>query len=140
MRLIFLLMFCTASCSLILNDSKLSDSDLDYIQKLGLLNDNEKLLLFSTSMNIKTSGNLITDYRIASYWVDKDESKSYKEFAYYSDIVNIESVDNTQAWTYSSYLLITRKDNSTFKLYIDGDKEKYRSFIKVANAKWGENK
>ncbi len=31
-----------------------------------------------------------------------------------------EGIDLTEAWTYSSYLTITKKDDSKFKVYIDG--------------------
>ena len=136
---IFITLILTG-CSLINNDNKLSDSDLKYIQNIGLLGENENVIKFSTSRNIKNSGNFITEKRLASYWIDKNENKSYKEFAYYSDIIKIDSTNNTEAWTYTSYLIITKNDNSTFKLYIDGDKEKYSSFLKLAYTKWEENK
>lgn len=138
--ILILLIINLTGCTLITNDDRLSESDLKYISTLGLIDENENILKFSTSMNIKTSGNFITDKRLASYWIDKDDNKSYKDFAYYPDIIKIDSVDNTNALTYASYLEITKRDSSRFKLYIDGNKEKYHSFLKVANSKWDENK
>lgn len=138
--ILILLIINLIGCTLIKNDNKLSESDLKYIRSLGMIDEDENILKFSNSMNIKTSGNFITDKRIASYWIDKDDNKSYKDFAFYSDIVKIDSVDNTNALTYASYLEITKRDSSRFKVYIDGDKDKYHSFIRIANTKWGERK
>jgi hypothetical protein len=138
--ILILLIINLIGCTLIKNDDNLTESDLKYIRSLGLIDENENILKFSSSMNIKTSGNFITDKRLASYWIDKDDNKSYKDFAFYSDIVKIDSVDKTNALTYASYLEITKRDSSRFKVYIDGDKDKYRSFIKIANTKWSEHK
>lgn len=138
--ILVLLIVNLIGCSLINKDSELTESDLEYIQSLGLIDKNENIIKFSTSMNIKTSGNFITNKRIASYWIDKDENKSYKDFAYYRDIEIIDSIDNTRAWTYTSYLMITKKDSSKFKVYIDGEKEEYLLFKRLAFENWRQNK
>ena len=126
------------SCSLIDSNKKLNDSDMKYIESLGLLNREEKVLCFSSSGNINQSGNFITNKRIASYWIDRDTSKSYKESAYYSDIIELDSVNLTNAWTVNSYLIVTKKDNTKFKVYIN--KDKYYKFSKSAFDNWEKNR
>lgn len=126
------------SCSLIDSNRKLNDSDLRYIENLGLLNKEENVLYFSSSGSIKQSGNFITNKRIASYWIDKDTSKSYKESAYYSDIIELDSINLTDAWTVNSYLIITKKDNSKFKVYIN--KDKYYKFSESAFDNWEKHR
>ncbi|MCZ8023554.1 MAG: hypothetical protein O9294_17455, partial [Cytophagales bacterium] len=59
------------------NGTELSQADRDYIKGLGLLDDNENIILFDGQSDFKTSGNFFSDKRIASYWIDKrDKSKS----------------------------------------------------------------
>jgi hypothetical protein len=92
-----------------------------------------KGMIFSSSMTKKTSEILVTNKRIErAIGIDNETKRSFKRLCLYDDILKIDSVDLTKAWTYASYLIITKKDRSVFKVYIDGDKEKYRSFIRVA--------
>jgi hypothetical protein len=135
-KTIFLIFVLNAliSCSLIDNQKKLNDSDLIYLKDLGLLGEEESVLCFSPSINIKSSGNFITNKRIASYWFDKDTSKSFKESAFYSDIIELDSLNLTNAWTVNSYLTVTKKDNTKFKVYIE--KDKYYDFVKIAFENW----
>jgi len=104
-----------------------------------LLENNEKILAFSTSLNIEKSGNFVSNKKIASYWIDQKPEKSYKYFALFSEIERIESEDNSKSWTYSSSLTIFKKDGSSFKVYIDGKKEKYENFKKIAIDNWKKN-
>jgi hypothetical protein len=129
-----------SSCSLISTNDRLTDKDLEYIGSLGLLDKNEGVQIFSSSMTKKTSGNFVTNKRIAAYWIDKDKKKSFKNFAYFDDIAKIGSMDLTQAWTYASYLIITKKDSSSFKVYIDGDRKEYSKFVNIAVDNWKRRK
>ena len=134
-----LLLTTLIGCSFI-NRNKLNESDLRYIEEIGLLDNNEKVLIFSSSYTKKKSGNFITNKRVAAYWIDEDESESYKNYAFFSDILKIDPVDNTDAWTHTSYLIITKKDSTNFKVYIDGDKKKYNLFVHTALEAWAKNK
>lgn len=133
-----LLVFSLIGCSL-LGNKNIKEADRKYIQSLGLLNNEEKILLFSTSLNVKTSGNFITNQRIASYWID-DKEKTKKKYAYYSNIIKIDTVDLTKAWTYNSYLIITKNDSTKFKVYIEGNKNEYNIFVKTAFESWEKYK
>ncbi|NOU58503.1 hypothetical protein [Marinifilum caeruleilacunae] len=123
-----------SSCTSFIKQDSLSKSDLEYIAELGLLDTNEKILIFSSSLTTQKSGNFLTDKRIASYWFDQDTSKSYIESALYSDIIKLDSVNLSDAWTYNSYLLVTRKDKVKFKVYIA--KDQYHKFAKTAFDYW----
>jgi hypothetical protein len=131
-----LVLLILISCSLTGRGDKLDESDLRYLENLGLLDKNENVLFFTSSLSIKRSGDFITNKRVASYWIDKDESKTFKDFAYYQDIIKIDSVNLTQAWTNNSYLKITRKDGSSFNVYINDDNENYQTFVEIANENW----
>lgn len=137
--LIFSISVCFSSCRLSEND-KLNDSDIEFIKDLGLLENEEEILVFSTSLTKKINGNFASDKRIAAYWIDKKAGENSFVYAYYKDIENIESIDLTETWTYSSYLIITKKDDSKFKVYIDGDKEKCVSFVTTTINTWKEKR
>src|SRR5690349_24302230 len=100
---------------------ELSVSQLNYIKSLGLLED-EEIILFDTQTSLKTSGNFITNKRLATYWIDsRDSSKNSIESAFYSEIDSIKTQDLTRALTYASFLRIAKNDGSSFKVYVDGD-------------------
>ena len=117
----------------------INESEEKYLKSIELLENNEKILAFSTSLNIEKSGNFVSNKKIASYWIDQKPEKSYKYFALFSEIERIESEDNSKSWTYSSSLTIFKKDGSSFKVYIDGEKEKYENFKKIAIDNWKKN-
>jgi hypothetical protein len=87
------------------NGTELSEADRDYIKGLGLLDDNEHVILFDSQSDLRTSGNFFSDKRIASYWIDKrDKAKSSFDFGLYSKIDTILTKDLSRALTYASYL------------------------------------
>jgi len=135
-----LVLLILTGCSLIGNKDRLNETDLRYIENLGLLDKNENVLIFSSSFTKKTSGNFVTNKRIAAYWMDSDKKEYIKDFAFFKDIVHIDSVDLTQSLTYASYLVITRKDGTTFKVHVSGNKKKFQLFVKLAVDHWKTNK
>ena len=136
----FLVLLILTNCSVISTGDKLNESDLRYLENLGLLDKNENVLHYTSSFSIKKSGNFITNKRVASYWLAKMTVNHLRTSAYYPDIIKIDTVNLTQAWTYNSYLTITKKDGSTFNLYINNDNENYQTFVKSANENWKLNK
>ncbi|WP_133259666.1 hypothetical protein [Pseudochryseolinea flava] len=110
---------------------------MKYIKGLGLLDDDETLILFDGQSDFKTSGNFFTDKRIASYWIDKrDETKSSRDFGLYSDIDTILTKDLSRSLTYASYLEVVMHDGRTFKVYVDGDSIEVRRFFNRAISEW----
>ena len=117
--------------------TELSTADREYIKGLGLLDDNETIILFDQQSDFKTSGNFFTDKRLASYWIDKrDKTKSSADFSLYSDIDTILTKDLTRSLTYSSYLEVVMHDGGTFKVYVDGDSTEVRTFFDRAISEW----
>lgn len=85
--------------------SEISKDDIEFIKGLGILDDNEKLILFDKQSDIRTSGNFFSDKRIASYWIDKrDQTKTSIDFGLYPEIDTILTKDLSKALTYASYL------------------------------------
>src|SRR5689334_20637158 len=112
------------------NGAEFSASERKYIEQLGLLDNNETIILFDGQSDFKTSGNFFSDKRIASYWIDKkDETKSSIDFAFYSEIDTILTKDLSHALTYASYLEVVKRDGKTFKVYVDGDSTEVQAFF-----------
>lgn len=103
----------------------LSSKEIMYIQKMGLLDKNEEIILFATQggfLGLKSSGNFYTQKRIASYWIDKNHpERTSKDFAYYKDIDTIICQPKLNAVTLSSSLEIKTKSGEIFEVYIDAD-------------------
>jgi hypothetical protein len=117
--------------------TELSQTDRDYIKRLGLLGDNENIILFDGQSDFKTSGNFFSDKRIASYWIDKrNRTKSSVDFGLYSEIDTILTKDLSRALTYASYLEVVKHDGKTFKVYVDGDSTEVRTFFDRAISDW----
>lgn len=127
------------SCSF-LDSESLSDSDIQYINGLGLIDNGEEIVRISSTSFLKSEGNFITDKRLVSYWIDNDTTKSFKKFAFYSDIIDIEAVDKSQSWTRASYLIIKKRDGSQFNLYVDGDSLRLNLFRQTAFDYWKKTK
>jgi hypothetical protein len=93
--------FVISSCDKDLDTGgDLSKQDKEYIKGLGILDDEERIILFDSQgggfNGRKTSGNFFTDKRIASYWIDKrDTTKSIltmhftRTLTQYGDIRNL---------------------------------------------------
>src|SRR5687768_17340732 len=91
------------------NGTELSQAERDYIKGLGLLDDNENIILFDGQSDLKTSGNFFTDKRIASYWIDnRNKAKSSVDFGLYSEIDTILTTDLSRSLTYASYLQVVK--------------------------------
>jgi hypothetical protein len=137
--LFFLLLLLTA-CNHIKTGDKLNSDDITRIQKLNLLGKNEKIYKFYSEFKRKVAGNFFTNKQLAKYWIDeKDKSKNEISFAFYKDIKSIDTVYNAGA-TYCPYMLITKKDNSQFKVCVDGKREEIKLFFEEALDEWNKSK
>jgi hypothetical protein len=135
-RLFALLFLCAACNNNIETASTLTKRDFDRLHSLNLLDTNEHLYKFYSEFKKSVAGNFYTDKRLASYWLDEhDKSKNKIEFAFYKDIIKIDTVYYAGA-TYCPYLRITRKDSSSFKVYVDGKKKEITEFFNNAISKW----
>ena len=111
--------FCSCSNNHIETRDTLSKADIEYIQSLKLLDKGEKFCKFYSEYKKKVAGNFFTDKRIATYWIDERNKKKNKiSFAFYPDIKSIDTVYEAGV-TYSPYMLVTKKDNTKFKVSVN---------------------
>lgn len=131
---------CFCSCQRIENGKSLSTKEIKRIKDLGLLDDNEHIIKFYSTLKKSVTGNFFTNKRIAFYWINEsDTSKKDISFAYYHNILSIDTIYYA-GLTYSPYMLITTKDNNNFKVCADGKKEQIKSFFEEAINFWNKNK
>jgi len=124
------------SCNKIENSKTLDKKDIEYIKSLGLLQDDELIYGFYSQFKNSVAGNFFTNKRVASYWIDKrNANKNEVKFAYYNEIIKIDTVYNVGV-TYSPYLLVTKTNDSTFKVSVDGKKEEIKAFYEGAIREW----
>lgn len=124
------------SCNKIENSKSLDKKDIEYIKSLGLLEDDETIYGFYSQFKNSVAGNFYTNQRLASYWIDeRDSNKNEVKFAYYNQITKIDTVYNVGV-TYCPYLLVTKANDSTFKVSVDGDKKEIIIFYEGVIREW----
>ena len=129
-----------AGCNGIQTGDSLSKKDFQRFRSLNLIGDGERLFKFYSEYKKSVAGNFYTDRRLASYWIDeRDSTKNSTQFAYYEDIIRIDTCYNA-GLTYAPFMLVTRKDSSTFKVCADGSKEEIAAFFNGAISKWKSKK
>src|SRR6202000_3276901 len=127
-----LILFFLLSCNRIETGSTLRKSDIEYIQKLNLLDPGETIYKFYSEFKKEKAGNFFTNKRIAMYWIDDShKEKNEISFAFYPDIKSIDTIYNPGA-SYCPYMLVTRLDSTQFKVCVDGKREEIKSFFEEA--------
>jgi hypothetical protein len=133
------IIFFHIGCNRIETNDTLKKSDIKYIQSLGLLDSNEKIIKFYSNFKTRLAGNFFTNKRIATYWIDeRDQNNPEIHNAYYSEVKAIDTV-HYGGLTYSPYILVTKKDDSKFKVYIEGSKKSIGSFLDNMLKTWKSN-
>jgi len=126
-----------AACNRIHTGDELSAKDLDRLKKLHLLGEGEKVLLFYSEHKNSVAGNIVTDKRLGSYWLDRyDSTKNRINSAFYPDILQLDTVYSTTASFHISHLVVTRRDSSTFQVHADGKPEEIKMFFETAIGQW----
>ena len=133
-----------SACSHIKTGDRLSTADINYIKGLGILDKDEKIILFEshtgTLNSLKTSGSYFTDKRIASYWIDNsNKQQTTINSAYYSEIDTIKTVDLSHALTMASYLSVVKNDGQTFNVFISPNEEETLRFFSTAISEWRQH-
>ena len=118
------------------SETELTQSDLNYLEKIGLKNEDEKIILFDSQIDNETSGNLITDKRLASYWIDKDKNINKLNFAYYNEIDTLITKDLSKSLTYASFVKVIKNDKTEFKVYVDDNEKNTKYFFEKAMIEW----
>lgn len=140
--LCFCLLTSLSSCfnNKIETEKTLKPEVREYIQSLNLLDKDEPIYKFYSEFKKKVAGNFFTDRRMAKYWIDeRDKTKNKIEFAYYPEILSIDTFYFAGA-TYCPYMLVKRKDNTAFKVSVDGKREDIKAFFEDAMQLWRQNK
>lgn len=107
---------------------------------MGLLDKDEKIVKYYSNYSKDKAGNFFTDKRIAHYWLDEnDDSKTEISFAYYPDIVAIDTNFNVHDFDIP-YMTIWKKDSTNFRVYIDGTEKQKRDFFLEAINIWRKKK
>lgn len=131
-----LILLLLISCNKIENSKTLDKKDIDYIKNLGLLKEDETIYGFYSEFKNSVAGNFFTDQRVASYWIDERNSqKNEVKFAYYNEIKKIDTIYKVGI-TYSPYMLVTKANDSTFKVSVDGEKEGIKAFYEGVIREW----
>jgi hypothetical protein len=123
----------------------LSKQDKEFIKKLGILENDENIILFDSQgggfNGLKTSGNFFTDKRIASYWIDtNDTSKTSIDYAFYPDIDTLRRYPKFKSLTYASYLEVHKRNGKIFKAYVSADSAGTWEFFNRALEEWNRKK
>jgi hypothetical protein len=134
------LLFLAACSNKIETDTSLKETDKAYIRSLHLLDREETIKKFYSQFKNKAGGNFITNKRIAAYWInERDKSKNTTNFAYYPDIIAIDTIYNVD-FTYNPYLIITRTDSTRFNVYVGGKHNDIKAFFEDAISTWKHHK
>lgn len=132
MKICFFLLFCLflSSCKLFQDNDNLNNSDLVYLESLGLLSENEYIIWFDSQLDKKTSGNFLTNKKVASYWIDSyDKHKSFIHFFILEDIDSLQLFDLSKSASMASYIEVYSKGES-INLYIDKDSAILNRYLK----------
>lgn len=129
-------LFTLLSCNHIQDNASLDQEDIQYLRSLHLLDSNETVFGYYSEYKNKVAGNFFTDKRIATYWIDeRDPEKNKTVFAYYPDIARIDTIYNA-GLNYTPYMLVTKNDNTQFKVSVDGSDMEVKSFFEEAMKRW----
>jgi len=118
-------------------EKDLSKTDKQFLQDLGLLDASETVDLFQAD-DLKESGALLTQKRIAYYWLGKDGNDISS--AQLSTIDSMKVVPNFRTLTYASYIEVFRSDGLDFKVYMDVDSLRLYRFFDRAQELWNKSR
>ncbi len=135
-----ILFFIISSCNGISTGKDLSSIDRLRIEKLGILDKDEEILKFYSEYKNSVAGNFFTNKRVAEYWQDeRGKQKNQINSAFYFEIISIDTVCFA-GLTYSPYMLVTKKDSSTFKVCFDGTRKELNKTFTEAIELWHEHR
>jgi hypothetical protein len=130
------LLFLLLACNRVENHDTLDEKDIEYIKSLQILEEGETIHQFYSEYKRKVAGNYFTDRRIASYWIDdRNSEKNRVSFAYYADIVKIDTVYYA-GLTYTPFLRVTKNDSTKFKVSVDGTRQEVKEFFEGVLKEW----
>ena len=124
------------SCTHIEPGADLSVDEVAFIRGVGLLGPGETIHQFYSNFKLRKAGSFYTDRRMAHYWLDgKDARQHQREYAFYRDITAVDPVFKVPDFD-CPYLQVRRKDQTTFRVYMDGNPAEMQLFYQEALGAW----
>ena len=123
------------------NEWGLNSDTVEFISSIGLIDKGEEIEMFDCFAGFngyKQSGNMITNFRLATYWIIEDSIEINS--AYYSNIDSLIEVDQISTQKYASYLEVHKTDGTNFNLQVLADSTRTYEFFKKAKENWRKNK
>ncbi len=118
--------------------SEIKENDLNYLQRLGLLTEHEEVIYFSSNMDNESSGNFITNKRVAAYWIYGSERKINSAFFSEIDSVNVIYIPKENELT--TRIEVFHGDSSSFMVYIrDSNEQKEKNFAEELKKRIANN-
>ena len=114
-------LFISCGYEKVKNGEDLSTGQINHMQELGILDKDEDILYCSTNMNYNVSGNIITEKRIAKYWLDEENRDI--ESAYYNEIDTILIGKYGDSFESTSFYIVKKKNGKSFNVYFNWKKE-----------------
>jgi hypothetical protein len=134
--IVFIVLNALTSCQNIESGDSLGEKTISRIKKMGLLDEDEKIIRFYSNYQKDKAGNFFTDKRIAHYWLDEDnDSKTDISFAYYQDIISIDTNFTVHDFDIP-FMTVRKRDSSTFRVFIDGTYKQENDFFVEAMKLW----
>lgn len=135
---VFLLLLL--SCNRIEAGSALSPADAAFVRSLGLLDNGETMQRFYSNFTRRTAGSFFTDKRMAHYWLgSRDSCEHQRECAFYPDITAVDPVFKVPDFD-CPFLLVRKKDQTTFRVYMDGSPAEMQRFYQEALGAWNRHR
>lgn len=123
----------------VVKGEKVMQHDIQYMHRKGMFPSNEKLLYFYSDafLTVRDDGNGFTPNHVFSYW--KEENELYIEKAHFNTIQKID-VNYSEGEFENTIVTITRKDNSSFSLYVSSIDALDKVFVKELQNRWDKVK
>ncbi len=139
-HILFFFLITIVSCHKIETGSALDKKTIEHIKSLGLLDEDETIIKYYCNFQENKAGNFFTNKRIAHYWLDdNDQSKNDTSFAWYEDIIAIDTVYKMPD-TFIPYMKITKTDATEFNVFVEGKHENIKAFFEEAMKLWKSKK
>lgn len=135
-----LLLVITTSCSSgTLQGDDIPSTASERIKQLGLIDEDEKVLYFSTALDHYVSGNFITQNGIGSYWQYKDSRDNYKRFVLFDSIDSI-SIIYGDGFERTSALSLELVSGEAFNVHFNGNEDEFDIVFSGAINLWENSK
>lgn len=119
------------SCNNIKPGKDMKGKTIDFLKSLNLLEDNEKIIKYYSNNTEESAGNFFTNKRIAHYRLDqKDSLKTEVQYAFYEDIIAIDTIFSVSAILLSLTSRLQKKIVPLSKYMLKEHTKKKNHFLK----------